>query len=108
MFVFRETSFSSRGFYHGQLHLSQSLVFVCFVLSGTQLPKGNFAILSRGIPRKFLECFAVVAKFCTHHKFRRSSRLCSCCNADVTQDVSLFLSGLFCLFCFVASRPKFH
>ena len=108
MLVFRETSFSSCGFYHGHLHLPQSLVFVCFVLSSAQLPKGNFvAMLSRGIPRKFLESFAVVAKFCTHHKFRRSSRLCSCCNADVIQDFSLFLSGLFCLFCFVAPRPKF-
>ena len=54
MFFLRETSFSSRGFYHGQLHLSQSLVFVCFVFSGAQLPKGNFAMLSRGILRKFL------------------------------------------------------
>ena len=55
MLVFRETSFSSCGFYHGHLRLPQSLVFVCFVLSGAQLPKGNFAMLSRVIPRKFLE-----------------------------------------------------
>ena len=106
MFVPRETSFSSRGFYHGQLHFSQSLMFVCLVLSGAQLPKGNFvAMLSHGIPRKFLESFAVVAKFCTHHKFRRSSCLCSCCNADVIQDVSLFLSGLFCRFCLFLLLP---
>lgn len=105
MLVFRETSFSFCGFYHGHLHLPQSLVFVCFVLSGAQLPKGNFVMLSRGIPRKFLESFAVAAKFCTHHKFRRSSCLCSCCNADVIQDVSLFLSGLFCLFCLFLLLP---
>ena len=73
-------------------------MFVSFVLSGAQLPKGNFvAMLSRGIPRKFPERFGVVAKLFTYHKFRRSSRLCSCCNADVIQDLSLFLSGLFCL-----------
>ena len=65
MFVPRETSFSSRGFYHGQLHFSQSLMFVCLVLSGAQLPKGNFvAMLSRGIPRKFLESFAELV--CAH------------------------------------------
>ena len=65
MFVFRETPFSTREFYHGQLHLSQSLVFVCFVLSGAQLPKGNFAMLTRGIntskiPRVMIRCSSKV------------------------------------------------
>ena len=108
MLVFRETSFSSCGFYHGQLHFSQSLVFVCLVLSGAQLPKGNFvAMLSRGIPRRFFESFAVVAKFCTHHKFRRSSCLCSCCNADVIQGMFHFFL-VDCFVFFVAPRLKFH